>query len=155
MAVAQDVYVNLDAWDGYPAERTALLAAIAGADIRNVVVCSGDFHNCYAGELRLDFEDSASPAVAVECVGGSVSSFGLTELVGRDLTALARQLVPRVNPHIQYLDLRYHVYTKVIVTPEYMDVRYVAVDTVTQPTSSAFLLQRFIVPNGSPRLILR
>jgi alkaline phosphatase D len=152
-AVEQDVYVNLDAWDGYPAERTALLQFIAEQGLRNVVVCTGDFHNCYAGELRPDFKDAASPAVAVECVGGSVSSFGLTEILGRDLTRLARQVVPQVNPHMQYLDLRYHVYTKVTVAPEWMEIRYMAVETVAQPTSPAFLLQRFIIPNGESRLI--
>jgi hypothetical protein len=34
-----------------------------------------------------------------------------------------------------------------------MDVRYVAVETVAQPTSSAFLLQHFIVPDGESRVI--
>ena len=154
-AIAEDVYVNLDAWDGYPAERTALLQFIADQGIRNVVVCTGDLHNCFAGVLRPDFQDPASPAVAVECVGGSVSSFGAAELLGRDLTTLARQLIPPMNPHVKYLDLTYHVYTKVVVTPEAMDIRYIAVNTVAQPTSPAFLLQRFIVPNGEPRLVLQ
>jgi alkaline phosphatase D len=152
-AIEEDVYVNVDAWDGYPSERTQLLQFIADRALRNVIVCTGDSHNCYAGVLRPDFEAPSSPPVAVECVGGSVSSFGAAEVVGQDITALARQLVPRVNPHIAYLDLRHHVYTKVIVSRAQMDVQYIAVKTVAQPTSSAFLLQRFIVPDGDSRLI--
>jgi alkaline phosphatase D len=152
-AIDQDVYVNLDAWDGYPSERTQLLQFIADQTLRNVIVCTGDSHNCYAGVLRPDFKEPSSPAVAVECVGGSVSSFGVTEVVGRDITALARQLVPRVNPHIMYLDLKHHVYTKVVVSPTQIDIQYIAVRTVVQPTSTTFLLQRFIVPDGDSRLV--
>jgi hypothetical protein len=36
-----------------------------------------------------------------------------------------------------------------------MDVRYVAVRTVAQPVSSAFPLQRFVVPRGESRLLLK
>jgi alkaline phosphatase D len=154
-AIDQDVYVNLDAWDGYPNERSYLLQFIADQGLRNVAVCTGDVHNCYAGVLRADFKDSSSPAVGVEFVGASVSSFGIAEMTGQDLTELGRRLVPRVNPHIAYLDLKYHVYTKVIVSPTQMDVRYIAVRTVAQPVSSAFLLQRFVVPNGKSRMLLK
>jgi alkaline phosphatase D len=154
-AIDQDIYVDLDAWDGYPNERAQLLQFIADQGLRNVAVCTGDVHNCYAGVLRPDFQDSSSPAVGVEFVGASVSSFGIAEMTGQDLTALGRRVVPHVNPHIAYLDLKYHVYTKVIVSPTQMDVRYIAVRTVTQPASRAFLLQRFVVPNGESRMILK
>jgi alkaline phosphatase D len=153
VAIDKDVFVNLDAWDGYPSERAQLLQFIAEQKLRNVAVCTGDFHNCYAGVLRPDFKDSSEAAVGVEFVGASASSFGAAEIVGQDLTALGRKLVPRVNPQIAYLDLKHHVYTKVIASPDQMDVRYIAVSTVAQPASRAFLLQRFIVPNGEARLI--
>jgi len=155
VAIDEDVYVNLDAWDGYPSERANLLQFIADQRIRNVVVCTGDLHNCFAGVLRPDFEEATSPATAVECVGASVSSFGTAELTGRDLTIPARRHVPQVNPHINYLDLKYHVYTKVIASPMHIDIRYIAVDTVSQPSAHAFLLQGFIIPNGEPQLILQ
>jgi alkaline phosphatase D len=154
-AIDENVYVNLDAWDGYPSERAALLQFIADQGIRNVVVCSGDAHNCFAGILQPNFEDSTSPATAVECVGGSVSSFGSAEITGVDLTIPARKRVPQVNPHINYLDLKHHVYTKVIVNPTHIDIRYIAVDTVSQPAAHAFLLQGFSIPAGESRLILQ
>jgi hypothetical protein len=88
-------------------------------------------------------------------VGASVSSFGTAELLGRDLTSLGRKLVPPVNPQIEYVDLKHHVYTKIIVGPESMDVRYMAVSAVSQPASQVFLLQRFIIPDGESRLVLQ
>jgi alkaline phosphatase D len=154
-AIDQDVYVNLDGWDGYPNERGHLLQFIADQGLRNVVVCAGDVHNCYAGILQADFEDPASPAVGVEFVGASVSSFGSAEITGQDLTELGRRLVPHMNPHIAYVDLKHHVYTKITVTPIQMEVRYIAVRTVAQSVSRAFLLQRFVVPDGVSRVMLK
>ncbi len=154
-AIDQGVYVNLDGWDGYPNERSHLLQFIADQGLRNVVICTGDAHNCYAGVLQPDFEDSASPTVGVEFVGASVSSFGIAEMTGQDLTELGRRLVPHVNPHIAYLDLKHHVYTKIIVSPTQMEVRYTAVKTVAQSVSTAFLLQRFVVPDGASRVMLK
>jgi len=145
----EGLYINLDAWDGYPAERADLLQFLADQQVRNVVVCTGDFHQSCAGVLRPDFTDPTSPVVAVEVVGGSVSSMNVTDALGRDPTPLARQLIPRVNPHIEYLDLKHHVYTKVVVTPEQMNVSYIAVKTASQPSSDTFLLQRFMIPDGA------
>jgi alkaline phosphatase D len=152
--IDEDVYVSLDAWDGYPGERTGLLQTIGDQHLDNVVVCSGDFHNCYAGLLKRDFLAPDSPAVAVEILGGSVTSHGAAEHFGRDLTATGRRIIPQVNPHIAYLDLKHHVYTKVTVTPGQMQASYVAVQTVTQPVAPAFVLQRMTIPDGEARLIL-
>lgn len=154
LLVDQGLYINLDAWDGYPAERTELLEFVADRQIRNVVVATGDIHNCYAGVLRPNFSDLDSPAVAVEIVGGSVSSAGLYELLGDvDLTELGSRILMRANPHIEYVDLRYHVYTRFTVTPEHLTATYVAVNTIAQTTSESFVLQEFTIPNGEARLV--
>ncbi|MCE2497371.1 MAG: alkaline phosphatase D family protein, partial [Flavobacteriales bacterium] len=42
---------NLDAWDGYPAEREAVLGTAYGAD-KNLVVLAGDTHNGWANNLK-------------------------------------------------------------------------------------------------------
>lgn len=154
LLVDQGLYINLDAWDGYPAERTELLQFVADRQIGNVIVATGDIHNCYAGVLRPDFSDVDSPAVAVEIVGGSVSSAGLYELLGDvDLTELGSLILMRANPHIEYVDLRYHVYTRFTVTPEQLVVTYIAVNTIAQTTSDSFVLQQFTIPNGEARLV--
>jgi alkaline phosphatase D len=152
-ALSEDgFYLSLDAWDGYPAERAELLQFITDRQIRNVVVCTGDLHHCVAGILRPDFTAAESSPVAVEVVGGSVSSINVTDVLGRNLTLPARRVIPRVNPHIQYLDLKYHVYTKVAATPTHMDVNYVAVRTVLEPVSEAFLLRRWRIRDGEALL---
>jgi alkaline phosphatase D len=144
--------INLDAWDGYPAERAELLYFIADQQIRNVVVCTGDQHHSVAGLLRPDFTAPESLPVAVEIVGGSVSSMNLADALRVNRTLLARLVIPRINPHIQYVDLHYHVYTKVTVTPEHMEASFIAVQTVREPTSEAFVLQCFRIHDGEARL---
>ncbi|AGY57292.1 alkaline phosphatase D family protein [Gloeobacter kilaueensis] len=149
------LYINLDAWDGYPAERQELLQFIGDRQIKNVVFWTGDIHNCYAGLLKPDFTDPNSPTVAVEVVGGSVSSAGVYELVGGlNLTALGRLLLQATNPHILYLDLKYHVYSKAVITPDSMQVSYRAVKSIVSTTSSRFTLKSFTIPNGQPQLIV-
>jgi len=146
--------INLDQWDGYPAERADLLQFIKDEQISNVVVLTGDIHNCYAGVLRPDFTDASTPAVAVEIVGGSVTSDGIAEYVGgADLTRLISRALEPANPHLQYLDAKHHVYTRVEVTPEATVATYVAVNTIRLTAYEPFTLKTFTIPDGSPELI--
>lgn len=150
--ITPGLFLNLDAWDGYPAERTQLLEFIRDRNIDNVVVCTGDIHNCYAGELRPDFQNLNQPSVGVEVVTGSVSSAGIGELSGRNLNRLGNRLILGANPSMRYLDVFYHVFTKMVVTPAQVQVSYEAVRTILRPQSLAFTLQSFTIPNGESRL---
>ena len=66
-----------DGWDGYPAARRRLLSQIAEQKIENVVVIGGDIHSFWVTDLKPDFGDPASPTVATEFVGTSVTSQGV------------------------------------------------------------------------------
>ena len=63
---------NLDAWDGYPAARQRLLDAFAAGVSRNPIVITGDIHESWVADLHLG--DVASPVVATELVGTSITS---------------------------------------------------------------------------------
>ncbi|MFN0160662.1 MAG: alkaline phosphatase D family protein [Burkholderiales bacterium] len=67
-------WVHTDGWDGYPAERSRLLAALADARVANPVVLGGDVHAFYACALKQDDADPNSPAVASEFVCGAITS---------------------------------------------------------------------------------
>jgi alkaline phosphatase D len=64
-------------WDGYPAGRQRILSQIAERKIENVVVIGGDIHSFWVSDLKRDFRGPASPAVATEFVGTSVTSEGV------------------------------------------------------------------------------
>src|SRR5690242_9257630 len=63
-----------DAWDGYQAERNALMGEFA--DIRNPVVLTGDRHLTMISDLKADFADPGSAVVGAEFVGTSIASGG-------------------------------------------------------------------------------
>ncbi|AMM24646.1 hypothetical protein AX767_10015 [Variovorax sp. PAMC 28711] len=68
-----------DGWDGYPAARRRLLQGVADAGIANVVSLGGDVHRHAAANLRMVPNDVASPIVASELVGGSLTSRGASQ----------------------------------------------------------------------------
>jgi alkaline phosphatase D len=51
---------NCDQWDGFNAERKALMAHLKGGNIRNVVALTGDLH-CFDAGVVMDDHDAASP----------------------------------------------------------------------------------------------
>ncbi|MET1115489.1 MAG: alkaline phosphatase D family protein [Comamonas sp.] len=67
--------LNADQWDGYNAERKALMRYLQDHRIRNVVAITGDIHSFFAGEVRSDYgaEHGGSP-VMVDLVTAGISS---------------------------------------------------------------------------------
>src|SRR5258706_192328 len=63
-----------DGWDGYPLARRKILDFISSRKIANPVVLGGDVHSFNVNHLKLDFDDPASPIVASEFVGTSITS---------------------------------------------------------------------------------
>lgn len=68
---------NLDAWDGYPAEREAIYAAANG---KNLIALAGDTHNAWYSKLS----DASGNEVGAEFATPSVSSPGFESVFGTD-----------------------------------------------------------------------
>ena len=71
-----------DQWDGYPAERSALLGHLAG---RDAIVISGDVHVGMAVEMRDDGQSTEEP-IAAEFVTTSLTSQNLDDKTGLGLS---------------------------------------------------------------------
>lgn len=67
-------FYNCDQWDGYNAERKALMQFLSSNKISNVVALTGDIHSFFAGTVQADFDVADSPAVMVDLVSAGVSS---------------------------------------------------------------------------------
>ena len=76
-------YVNCDQWDGFRTERAEILDTLNKANVRNLLVCTGDIHSFYAAELHVDFDAPAAKPVAVEYVTAGISSASLKELMAK------------------------------------------------------------------------
>ncbi|MFF5531650.1 alkaline phosphatase D family protein [Streptomyces cinerochromogenes] len=133
-----------DAWDGYQAERNALLEEFA--DVRNPVVLSGDRHLTMISDLRTDYADPDSDVVGAEFVGTSISSSG-----DQDQDAFHRQWDPLMadNPHWKFIDAHrgYHLFD---IRRDGIDARVRAVDTVLKPQATASTLARLRVESDEP-----
>ena len=76
-----------DAWDGFPAARNRLTDAWVQHGVRNPVVVTGDWHSTFVNDILRDFDNPASPVVATEFVGTSISTNGDGEVYGPVLRA--------------------------------------------------------------------
>ncbi len=135
--------VSMDAWDAYPAAR-ARLAAGLHARRADAVVLTGDVHAAWAGSLRLDPLDAASPGVAAEFVGTSISSGG----DGSETVASTAQFL-RENPHIRFYNNR-RGYTLHDAMPGRLDAVFRAVAQVSQPGAAREDRGHFVVEAGRP-----
>jgi alkaline phosphatase D len=144
---------DYDQWDGYPADREALLRQVRDTGPRNVVVLSGDVHVGMAIELAIG---TGEEPVAVEFVNTSLTSQNLDDKMGwKPLT----ESVPLADaymagmPHLHWVDFDSHGYNIVDITPERVVVEWWAVDTVLRRTTGQRRLAAWGVRHGTPHVV--
>lgn len=116
---------NVDAWDGFPAEREELLSVLAEKTESNCLIWTGDIHNLYAGHLK-----SGDKPVAYEMTTGSVTSPGIGDVFRLGTSRLVESWVRTRNPHMNAVDLRHHMYIKCTLTPDAARFRAISVNTI-------------------------
>ena len=131
-----------DGWDGYPAARQRLLEHLVKVRAANPVVLGGDVHSFNVADLKLDFDDEKSPAVASEFVGTSITSQAWPQ-------ERLNQYLPD-NPHMKLMDSRYRGYTRVEVTPGAMRVDLRAMESVLSREAACNTLATFVAEDGRP-----
>lgn len=151
------IALNMDQWDGYPESRQRILDVIKAYKIENTVVLTGDIHTSWGMEI---FEDSTNgytynqrvrlgnKPLAVEFVTPSVTSPGLDDPVADPLAAL----IPTMNPHMKYVELKTHGFMVVDVTRHKVTCDWWYVDTIESPRYTARLAKSLYTTNGSQQL---
>ncbi len=137
-----DIVYWVDDWNGYPAARKRLISHVHDAHVKNPVVLSGDIHSFWANDLKLDFDDPASPVVATEFVGTSVSAHPPPY-------DLFLKFLPD-NPHVRYFESRRRGYATIDIEPGAITARFRALADVTSPTTEVETLKSFVVEDGRP-----
>ncbi|MBW4641703.1 MAG: alkaline phosphatase D family protein [Goleter apudmare HA4340-LM2] len=148
-----DLFINLDQWDGYPAERALLFKAIREAKVKNFVTITGDLHTFVAGYQKLNFDDQSDQPVGVEFVVGSITASTLAERITLNSfniplpsIEIVTTLIAASNPHIYYFNSDTHGYNIVEVTPEALICTFKVVTNITKPGSRVTTLKVFRVP---------
>ena len=139
---------NLDQWDGYAPQRTRLLRFLADAGIANPVVLAGDIHSTWCSDLKLNFDDPASPTVGVEFVGTSISSDFPVAFDGP-----IKQANPILNPHVRYFDGLKHGYLRCDVGRDVWRTDVRVVDSIEVRESPVRTAASFVVEAGHPGIL--
>ena len=143
-----------DQWDGYPAERSALLAHLRDRTAADIVL-SGDVHVGMANVLH-DRETMDGWPVAVEFVNTSLTSQNLDDQLGWAPLTQSLPLVEaflRGMPHVRWLDMDSHGYSLLTVTREQVTCEWWAVDGILERTSGEARVAEWTVRHGEVNLI--
>jgi len=132
--------VNLDQWDGYPADRKRVLDTIADNVIDDVVFLTGDIHTYMANQV-LRNADNGLP-IATEYIGGSITSEGLPDSGGVLETAVLTG-----NPWIKQFNGAAKGYAQVGLTQEAARVTY-RVSDITRAGAPHSTLAAYTQPAG-------
>ncbi|MFI9411140.1 alkaline phosphatase D family protein [Nocardia gamkensis] len=138
------VSVSTDAWDGYVADRNAVLDAAATRGAANLVVITGDRHENQAADLRRDYTDAGSPVVAAEFTGTSITSNG----DGTDSSDKGRRLLA-ANPDIKFFNAQ-RGYVRVELDHKIWRNDFRVVPYVRHPGAPIHTRAGYVVEDGVP-----
>ncbi|KOO05364.1 alkaline phosphatase D family protein [Vibrio nereis] len=118
---------NLDAWDGYYAERERVYATLKQSDA-NFVCLAGDTHNAWTSELK----NLSGEPIGVEFATNSVSSPGLEEYLGLDPAVIGQMefVLPSLVQELQWADIKQRGFMRVSFTQTEASSTWYLLDTV-------------------------
>ena len=147
LTLANGLSINMDQWDGYTAARDRLFQHIAGQNIDNVMVLSGDIHSSWAFDLTpspynpLSYGRlSGRGAIAGEFVAPGVTS---TFLEKSALTGLAAIALDGGLPHLKWTDITQRGYVLLDIDQYRTKAHWYHVDTVDSRQYNAYLARVF------------
>jgi len=134
---------NMDAWDGYPAERQRLIDYLAARKPRNPIVLAGDSHTNLVSDLKADFEKAESPIVGSEFAGTAISSGGMTiEAQQSRQQDVARQ------PHLKWFEAMKRGYVSCTLDARQWRSDFLQVADVKKQDSAVAIGASWIVEDG-------
>jgi alkaline phosphatase D len=135
---------SMDKWDGYVASRNRLYARLKETRAPNPIVLSGDVHQHFASDLKLDFSNPASETIGAEFTNTSITSGG----DGSDVPANWERSRAD-NPHVKYNSAR-RGYIACTATPAQFRADFKILEKVTVPNSPAKTGASLVVEAGRP-----
>ncbi len=140
---------NLDAWDGYPAERERLYDILKASGARTVIM-SGDSHSAWANQLA----DAEGRPVAAEIGVTAISS--PTRWLDAWLPSLGlAETLAAQNAEVLAADDSYNGFVRLTLTPQTMAAEWMMVTTLTSRDFTCFPLRRFTADAGDGAPILK
>ena len=144
IGVTPNARFSTDKWDGYQVSRDRLYKQLKDAKTPNPIVLSGDVHNHWGADLKIDFANPKSDTVGVEFTNTSVTSGG----DGSEVTPTYEKMRAD-NPHIAYHSNR-RGYIACTATPAAMRADFKILDKVTVRGLPARTGGSLVVEAGRP-----
>ncbi len=129
-----------DSWDGYPAARRKMLESVRDRKVANPVFLGGDVHMFYVTDLKTDFDDAASPVVASEFVGTSITSQSWPQ-------DRINSFLPD-NPHVRHAESRHRGYVRFELTPKALRAELRGLDSEKKADSACSTISSWVVEDG-------
>ena len=136
---AQDVPFNLDAWDGYPAERERLYAALKRAGARPVVL-AGDSHTFWVDRLK----DAQGQDVGVEFGTTGITSPSPVASLGLPEAQIA-QVITAQNDEVEHVDFGPRGFVALTLTPDRLEARLIGVSTIEAKPYDTRTVRTYVV----------
>jgi alkaline phosphatase D len=147
---------NVDQWDGYTADRREVFRHLADHGIQDTVFLTGDIHSAWAADLPLDAGTyPASPSVATEFVGTSVTSNNLKDITGtpaRTSSLGVEAAIQTANRHVKYLDFDNHGYGVLDVTSRRTQMDYYVIGDRADRRAGAHWATSWATDAGTQRV---
>lgn len=151
--------INLDSWDGYPAEQRRIANFIKDNDLKSVVFVTGDTHSSFAFEAAIDPFNEYNPesgqgAFAVEFGTPSINSGNSDERFPRDSVKIHEKRITNspINPHLKFANLTDHGYMILSLYPDHVRSEWYYVETLKQRSRAEHRGMSAEVRAGSTRL---
>ncbi len=149
---------NLDAWDGYPAEKNQIKNFIVDSRIRDVVFLTGDTHASWAIEVATDVATTYDPATsrgafAVEFGTPSISAANSNERNPDEKVRQSEIILMEANPHMKYTNNRDHGYLLLTLTPTAAICEWYYVETLRKEGSTETKAKSLMVRRGTHSII--
>jgi alkaline phosphatase D len=135
---------SMDKWDGYVASRNRLYARLKETRAPNPIVLSGDVHQHFGSDLKLDFGNPQSETIGAEFTNTSITSGGDGSDVGASWERSRSD-----NPHVKYHSSR-RGYIACTVTPAQFRADFKVLERVTTPNLPAKTGASLVVQAGRP-----
>jgi alkaline phosphatase D len=139
-------------WEGYRAARQRVFEMAAAADVRHLVVVTGDLHSAWAYDLARDPFTSGGydPETGRGSVGTEIITPAVTSPGGP--TADQAQQLQLARPHLRYVLGQERGYTILELTPDRLQADWWFVPTITERSASERCLKRMVSEAARPRL---
>lgn len=158
--VAKNRKFNVDAWDGYVAERNLIIDAVQADSLNNFIVLTGDIHTAWGAEVTkaVDSETydvrTGKGVVGAEFVTPSITSHNFDEMKSK---LAARVAVPYLksrkrNPHLRYLNTMDHGYMLIELNEKEAKATWIFMRTVKIPTEKVKQMVSWSFPHEGNHL---